>query len=81
MKPSPWAKGKSEKPTNLQILEDLARSIQAEEDAIKDYKERAETARLAGDMETVKVYEHIIPQEAEHFMEFSQRVRELGGGE
>lgn len=78
MKQSPWGNSPDEKPSQVQIIADLARTAQQELDAITDYKERAKSAELAGDKETVKLYEHIIPQEEEHFQEVIKRMRELG---
>jgi len=78
MKNSPWGSKEGETSTKLQIVTDLARSAQQELDAIADYKARATSAGVAGDDATVKVYEHIIPQEEEHFREFTRRLRELG---
>lgn len=78
MKQSPWKNSLGVKPQQVSIIADLARTAQQELDAITDYKERAKSAELAGDQETVKLYEHIIPQEEEHFQEVTKRLRELG---
>lgn len=76
---SPWDGPTREEVNETQIVVDLARSFQQEEDAIADYKARAETARKAGDNVTAELYEHVTSEEEEHAREFSKRIREIGG--
>lgn len=76
---SPWEPPTQCEIKETQILIDLGRSVQQEEDAIFDYRERLKVAEAAGDLATVEVYKHVIPEEEEHLKEFTKRIREIGG--
>lgn len=59
------------------IKGDLAQSIEEEIKAQEDYKSRAELAEAAGDKETAEIYRHIIPEEKEHEVELTKRLRDF----
>lgn len=56
---------------------ELMRSINEEDQAVKEYSIRAKVARNIGDMETARLFEHIAEEEKTHAKELRERMHAL----
>jgi len=62
--------------TEHTVKTDLKHSIQEEQQAVADYKEREKTAKQMGDDKTAALYQEIGGEEAVHMGEFKDRLEE-----
>ena len=62
------------------VVTTLFWSINEEEQAVRDYTERAAGARQSGDEETARLFEHIATEEETHAKEFKERMHTLMEG-